>query len=155
MSDLKQIKAVIQDVLNQEQVLLYDLSWQQEGKNRILQVAIMREDGSMDIELCAQVSEKISEVLDQHDLIAFEYFLEICSPGAERELLNDDQIMQALNDYVFVKMKNPKKGMDSVTGYLREYNENGASIEYMDKTAKRNIVIEKDNIALIRLSVKL
>lgn len=155
MSDLKQIKAVIQDVLNQEQVLLYDLSWQQEGKNRILQVAIMREDGSMDIELCAQVSEKISEVLDQHDLIPFEYFLEICSPGAERELLNDDQIMQALNDYVFVKMKNPKKGMDSVTGYLREYNEMGASIEYMDKTAKRNIVIEKDNIALIRLSVKL
>ena len=155
MSDLRKIKEVIQDVLDKEEVLLYDLSWQQEGKNRILQIAIMREDGSMDIELCAQVSELISEVLDRHDLIAFEYFLEICSPGAERELLNDEQIRQAVNEYVFVKMKNPKKGMDCVTGYLRKFDEEGVQIEYMEKTAKRNIVIEKDNIALIRLSVKL
>ncbi len=155
MSDLRQIKEVIQEVLDKEAVQLYDLSWQQEGKNRILQVAIMREDGSMDIELCALVSEQISEVLDRHDLISFEYFLEICSPGAERELLNEEQIMKAIDDYVFVKMKDPKKGMDSVTGYLRKYDEEGASIEYMEKTAKRSIVISKDNIAMIRLSVKL
>lgn len=155
MSDLSKIKELILPSLTNADVLLYDLSWQQEGKNRILQVAIMRQDGSMDIELCADISEMISEVLDANDIIPFEYFLEVCSPGAERELLNDEQIVNAIDDYVCIKLKNPKKGMDHVIGYLRAYDEEGALVEYMDKASKRKITIEKDNIAMIRLSVKI
>ena len=63
MDGLSKIKELIKPLLAQEDIELYDVSWQQEGKNRILQVAIMRKDGSMDIDTCAAMSEKISEKL--------------------------------------------------------------------------------------------
>ena len=151
MDGLSKIKELIKPLLAQEDIELYDVSWQQEGKNRILQVAIMRKDGSMDIDTCATMSEKISEKLDEVDMIASEYFLEVCSPGAERELKDETQIQDALDEYVYVKLKNPKAGMDAVKGY-----ENGdITMEYMDKAVKKKITIDGDNIALIRLSVKI
>ena len=64
----------------------------------------MRKDGSMDIDTCAAMSEKISEKLDEVDMIASEYFLEVCSPGAERELKDETQIRDALDEYVYVKL---------------------------------------------------
>ena len=155
MDGLSKIKELIKPLLAQEDIELYDVSWQQEGKNRILQVAIMRKDGSMDIDTCAAMSEKISEKLDEVDMIASEYFLEVCSPGAERELKDETQIRAALDEYVYVKLKNPKAGMDAVKGYLRAYENGDITMEYMDKAVKKKITIDGDNIALIRLSVKI
>lgn len=155
MDGLTKIRELIAPLLAQEDIQLYDVSWQTEGKNRILQVAIMRKDGSMDIDTCAAMSEKIGEKLDEMDLIANEYFLEVCSPGAERELCTGEQIQEALNEYVYVKLKDPKAGMDAVKGYLRAYEEGAVTIEYMDKAVKKKMTIDGENIALIRLSVKI
>ena len=68
MDVLKQIKEMCTTLLQAEEIQLYDVSWQQEGRNRILQIAIMREDGSMDIDTCAMMSEIISQKLDELDL---------------------------------------------------------------------------------------
>lgn len=155
MDSLSKVKELISPLFLQEDIQLYDLSWHQEGKSRILQIAIMRKDGSMDIDTCAEMSEKISAVLDEADIIASEYFLEVCSPGAERELKNEQQIIDAIDEFVYVKLKDPKSGMDAVKGYLRAYENKEATIEYMDKAVKRKISISADNIALIRLSVKI
>ena len=80
MEQLENIKTLILPVLDSLGIQLYDLKWVNEKKSRILQIAVMRADGSMDIDTCALVSEKISEALDAHDdWISFEYFLEVCS----------------------------------------------------------------------------
>ncbi len=155
MDSLSKVKELIIPLFLKEDIQLYDLSWHQEGKSRILQIAIMRKDGSMDIDTCAEMSEKISTILDEADIIASEYFLEVCSPGAERELKNEQQIVDAIDEFVYVKLKNPKAGMDAVKGFLRAYENDEAVIEYMDKAVKRKISISADNIALIRLSVKI
>lgn len=155
MDILNQVREMCNQILETENIQLYDVSWQQEGKNRILQIAIMREDGSMDIDTCALMSEKISQKLDELDLIQGEYFLEVCSPGAERELKNDDQIKAALNEYVYVKLRNPQKGYDALKGYLIAVEENHITISYMDKAVKKQADIQKENIAFIRLSVKI
>ncbi len=155
MDSLSKVKELISPLFLQEDIQLYDLSWHQEGKSRILQIAIMRKDGSMDIDTCAEMSEKISAILDEADIIASEYFLEVCSPGAERELKNEQQIIDAIDEFVYVKLKDPKSGMDAVKGYLRAYENKEATIEYMDKAVKRKISISADNIARIRLSVKI
>lgn len=155
MDVLKQIKEMCEQILTPEAIQLYDVSWQQEGKNRILQIAIMRADGSMDIDTCALMSEAISLKLDEMDIVSGEYFLEVCSPGAERELKNEEQIRGALNEYVYVKLRDPKAGLDAVKGYLRSVEETQIEVEYMDKAVKRKAVIEKSNIAYIRLSVKI
>ena len=60
-----------------------------------------------------------------------------------------------IRDSVYVKLKNPKAGMDAVKGYLRAYENGDITMEYMDKAVKKKITIDGDNIALIRLSVKI
>lgn len=155
MDVLKQIKEMCTTLLQAEEIQLYDVSWQQEGRNRILQIAIMREDGSMDIDTCAMMSEIISQKLDELDLVSGEYFLEVCSPGAERELKDDVQIKAALNEYVYVKLRNPQAGYDALKGYLIAVEEDAITISYMDKALKKQAKVQKDNIALIRLSVKI
>lgn len=155
MDQITKLKDMIQPLLAQEDVELYDVSWHTEGKMRILQVAIMRHDGSMDIDTCAAMSEKIGTLLDEKDLIASEYFLEVCSPGAERELKNAQQIQDAVGEYVYVKLKDPKAGMAEVKGTLTSFEDGVVALDYMDKAVKKKTKIEMDNVALIRLSVKI
>lgn len=155
MDQISKIREMIQPVLAQQSCSLYVLKWVQDGKMRILQVSVMHADGSMDIDTCAAVSEGISALLDDSDIISHEYFLEVCSPGAERELRNEQEIVEAVGEYVFVKMKDPKAGMDCVKGTLLAVDENGVTIEYMAKAVRKKIVIDRGNIALIRLSVKI
>lgn len=155
MDQIQKIKELVAPILEKEEIQLYEVLWHNEGNMRILQIAIMRNDGSMDIDTCADMSEKISECLDEADLISAEYFLEVCSPGAERELKDEAQIKAAIGEYVYVKLRNPKAGMDEVKGYLNSMEENEVLIEYMDKAVKRKVSIELDNISLIRLSVKI
>ena len=63
MDQISQLKAKIESLLEQD-ISLYDVKWTQDGKMKILQVAIMKSDGSMDIDTCAEVSMKISDMLD-------------------------------------------------------------------------------------------
>ena len=155
MDQLTKIKELVTPILQEEDILLYDVKWHTEGKNRILQISIMRKDGSMDIDTCAEMSEKISVKLDEEDLIASEYFLEVCSPGAERELRSDEEIQHAVGEYVYVKLKNPKNGLDEVKWDLTAYENGIVYINYMAKAVKKKAEIEKENISLIRLSVRI
>ena len=70
------------------------------------------------------MSEKISAKLDEEDFIQSEYFLEVCSPGAERELKTYEQIKDAIGEFVYVKLKDPKAGMCDVKGTLLSCEEN-------------------------------
>lgn len=154
MENTSGIKQLILPVLEEMKIQLYEIAWRQEGSTKILQVAVMREDGSMDIDTCAQVSENLSQVLDTTDIIQHEYFLEVCSPGAERELRTESDVAAALGEYVYIKYRNPKAGKDELYGTLERVDEASYHLSYMDKALKRNIDVEKDNIALIRLAVK-
>jgi ribosome maturation factor RimP len=56
------------------------------GKRKTLQVMAERPDGTMDVEDCAALSRRISEVLEAADPLAEEYVLEVSSPGIDRPL---------------------------------------------------------------------
>ena len=84
MENTKNIETVIEPILQKMNLRIYEIGWHKENQMTILRVALMKDDGTIDIDTCAAVSEQISEVLDERDLIAHEYFLEVCSPGSER-----------------------------------------------------------------------
>lgn len=151
----KTIKEMIEKLVNDQGYQLYDCDWVQDGKMQILQVAVMDDQGKMDIDTCAKLSGIISEALDENCDIDKEYYLEVCSPGAERELRSIDEIKQARDEYIYVKLVNPKDGISDVKGYLRDVDDEVINVEYMAKNIKKKVTIELDNISLIRLSVKI
>lgn len=156
MDQITVMKPWIETLLEKHDLSLYDLCWKQENNMHILQVSIMRRDGTMDIDSCVEMSQLVSALLDEKDVIPGEYYLEVCSPGAERELRSLDEMKQAVGEYVYVKLKDvAAKGIFEVNGTLLEANEDTITVAYMDKTRKKELQIILDNIALIRLAVKL
>ncbi len=153
MEKLEQIKQQIQPVLDQFNVELYEMNWQKAKKSTTLQIAIMHEDGSMDLDTCANVSEKISELLDQLDLVEEEYFLEVCSPGAERLLRNEKEVAAALGKKVAVTLKQEIKGMKEVNGILKTFSDGLVEVEYREKAVVRRLDIPYESIDKIRLAV--
>jgi ribosome maturation factor RimP len=155
MSSISAIKSLIDPILTKHEVVLYECKWTNEGKMRILQVAIMRSDGSMDLDTCQQVSTAVSEQLDAQDIIPFEYYLEVCSAGAERELRSDAEITAVIGANVFARFINPVDKKMEVTGELLSFEDNVLVIAYRDKQKKVKITVDKSNISLIRLAVAL
>ncbi len=56
------------------------------GRVPMLQIMAERPDGGMEVEDCAQLSRRISAILDVEDPISGEYTLEVSSPGIDRPL---------------------------------------------------------------------
>ena len=57
------------------------------GTNRNLTIRVfIDKEGGVTHEDCASVSRQIGEVLDEQDIVALSYTLEVSSPGLERGL---------------------------------------------------------------------
>ena len=144
----------LETVLEENGCTLYEIEWETNVNPPILRISIDKV-GGVDLDTCAQCSDAISVLLDEKDWYGKEYMLEVCSPGAEKELKTDEQIQNAVGSYVFVKLKDPKQGVDSVRGDLLEANETSVTIYYSDKSRTKTIVVDKSNISLIMTAVKL
>ena len=154
MDKIEHLKELFQPVFESNNVKLYDLVFRNFGKDRTLEVSIMKPDGTMDLDTCAAVSEGISEILDREDPINEEYTLEVCSPGAEREIKDLDEIHSGL--YVYVRLKHPFKKMLEFVGEILEISEEGLiTLGYRDKAATRKAEFTKEDIDYIRMAVKL
>lgn len=153
MEKLEQIKKQLQPIFDQFNVELYDLNWHKTKKASTLQVAIMHEDGTMDLDTCADVSEKISELLDTLDVFDDEYFLEVCSPGAERVLRNEKEVAKVVGKKVHLRLKKEIKSIKETDGILKSFENGIIVIEYRDKAATRKFETEYSNIDFIRLAV--
>ena len=150
----EKIKEYIKPIISDLDLKLYDVEWITENKNRFLRISISQHNNMIDLETCTSASEKISEVLDQLPELNFAYMLEVCSPGAERQLKNFDDIKEAINEHVYVKLKEPNNGIHEVTGDLTEVNENHIIIDYKDKTRTKTLLIPISNISYMRLAIK-
>ena len=90
-------------VIEAEGFELVDLEFVKEGKNWFLRFYLDK-PGGIDLDDCAFMSEKFSELLDAQDPdpIPQAYFLEVSSPGAERPLKTEKDLKEAIGQYVHV-----------------------------------------------------
>ncbi|EUJ51152.1 ribosome maturation protein RimP [Listeria rocourtiae FSL F6-920] len=93
---LEQVEEIVLPIATELQLELVDLAFEKEGKHWYLRVFLDKEDG-IDIDECALVSERLSEILDKNDPITQNYFLEVSSPGAERPLKKGKKILKLLS----------------------------------------------------------
>ncbi|MBB5183264.1 ribosome maturation factor RimP [Catenisphaera adipataccumulans] len=151
---MDELKQKIREILASKNCRLYELEWLTNQKPPVLRVSVDK-DGGVDLDTCADCSEAISQMLDEEDWNDSEYNLEVCSPGAERELKTDEQIEQAIGSYIYVKLKDPKQGLDHVFGDLKAANDDTVTVAYRVKTRTKTIEIEKTNISVIMTAVRI
>lgn len=142
-------------ILAEHRFELYDVEFEKEGPSWYLRVYIDKE-GGITLEDCATVSDQLSMALDScdPDPIPQAYFLEVSSPGAERPLRNEKDYERAVDDYIHVSLYQAIEGKKVYEGTLTELSADSLTLDYLDKTRHKTIVIPRDKVAKARLAIK-
>lgn len=96
---------------------LWDVRFEKEGSLWYLRYLIDKE-GGVNIQECEDLSRAISKALDEQDPIDQSYYLEVGSPGVERELVQDWHYARYLGSQVNVRLIRPVEGIRDFTGTL-------------------------------------
>ena len=154
-SVVETVTKLVTPILDERHFELVDAEFVKEGKSWYLRIYIDK-PGGINIEECALVSDLLGEKLDDcdPDPIPQAYFLEVSSPGAERPLKKERDYERALNSYIHVSLYQPLEGNKVYEGTMVDLKPDELTLEYMDKTRQKTIVIPRKQIAQARLAIK-
>ncbi|MFT8362637.1 MAG: ribosome maturation factor RimP [Sporolactobacillus sp.] len=143
---------LIRPILTALDLELVSIEFVKEGQNRFLRVFIDSEKG-VDLDMCAAVSEKLSEKLDAADPIKEAYFLEVSSAGAERPLKNYHDYTRAVGKDVHLTTYEPIHGLKIFEGKLTDVNERTVTVAVRNKTKVEDVTLPFEKLASGRLAV--
>lgn len=124
---------------------LWDVEYVKEGTRMILRITIDSNEG-VTIDDCEKMHRAVDPVLDEADPIESSYYLEVSSPGIERELKNDEHLAASIGQKVELRLYAPVDGKKSVVGLLESFDGQKVSITTPAGTAD----YERSAVAKIR-----
>nr|WP_269843827.1 ribosome maturation factor RimP [Helicobacter anatolicus] len=89
--------------------VLYDIAFLKENDSHILRISITNKENKITLDMCQEVSEVLSPLLDVEFLDEKSYFLEVSSPGVERVLKTSRHFLLSLNQKVQVRLDNKEE----------------------------------------------
>ncbi len=108
---------LIKSTVENQGVELWDVRFLKEGASWYLRVFIDKAEG-VSIDDCTNVSHAIDPLLDESDPIDKAYYLEVCSPGIERELTRDFHFKRFVGETVKIRLYKALDGKKEFTGTL-------------------------------------
>ncbi len=118
------VRALAEPIAEELGCWLWDVEYVKEGARRILRITIDSEDG-ITIDDCEKMHRALDPVLDEADPIEEQYYLEVSSPGVERDLKTKEHIYACEGWDVEVRLYAPLNGSKVFRGVLLESDENG------------------------------
>ena len=118
------VRALAEPVAESLGYFIWDVEYVKEGTRRILRITIDNDEG-ITIDDCEKMHRAIDPVLDEADPIECAYYLEVSSPGLERELRTDDHIYACEGWEVELRLFAPIDGSKVFHGVLGATDENG------------------------------
>ena len=100
---------------------IWDVTYAKVGADYHLEITIDN-DAGINIDDCERVHRAIDPILDECDPIEGFYYLEVSSPGIERELRTDDHINASIGQKVEAKLFSQKDGRKSFVGELTSFD---------------------------------
>ena len=132
---------------------LWDVSYDREGDEYYLRVYIDKE-GGITIDDCADVSRKLSDLLDADDFIEDAYTLEVSSPGLTRKLVKDREFSRSIGRDVDIRFYKSVDGSKETGGKLVSFDKETVTIEDTGgKAPPKQRTYQRSEIATVRLSV--
>lgn len=121
---------------------IWDVTYQKVGADYHLEITIDSDEG-INIDDCEKVHRAIDPILDELDPIEDFYYLEVSSPGVERELKSDEHIELSIGQRVLCKLFTAKDGRKSITGSLVSQDKESVTID----EGGSEVVVLKSEIA--------
>lgn len=117
----EKVYALVQDTVESCGVTLWDVRFVKEGASHYLRIFIDKPEG-ISINDCTDVSHAVDPVIDEADPIDCSYYLEVCSPGTDRELCRPHHFEYGIGKEVTVKLFKAIDGKKEFTGVLKNYD---------------------------------
>lgn len=143
----ERVYELIKDAVEAEGVRLWDVRFLKEGASWYLRVFIDKPEG-ISIDDCTNVSHAIDPIIDEADPIDVSYYLEVCSPGVERELTRSRHYEESLGKQVRLKLYQAYDGKKEITGTLEDVTEENVTLV----TEGNALTVERKNISKANLS---
>lgn len=151
----KQIESACEElvlpIIEERGFELVDVEYVKEGSTYYLRVYADKE-GGITIDDCVEVSRALNPKLDAYDKeLKDPYILEVSSPGLLRPLKKDKDFARNIGKMVEIKLFKPLDGSKNkeFEAELKGYDDKTITVLLEDD---RELVIERSNLALIRLA---
>lgn len=118
------VRALAEPIAEEIGCWVWDVEFVKEGARRILRITIDSEEG-ITIDDCEKMHRAIDPILDEADPIEEQYYLEVSSPGVERELRTEEHVMACEGWDVEVRLYAPIDGAKTFRGVLLQPGDAG------------------------------
>jgi ribosome maturation factor RimP len=119
---VKGVSDLAEGILGEMGFELVDVEYVSNQGRWVLRLFIDKE-GGVTIDDCARVSGELGDLIDVKNFIDHSYVLEVSSPGLDRPLKKEKDILKAMNRRIKLKMVTPVKGRRNYSGYLRDFKD--------------------------------
>lgn len=118
-------------------VSVVDAQFKKEGGQHFLRLFIDK-SGGVGIDDCERFSRAFETEIDKLDPIECEYILEVSSPGVDRRLKTERELLHYIGREVDVKLYKAQDGMKEFSGVLKAYGNETATVEVGGKLMEIN-----------------
>ncbi|MCQ2506848.1 MAG: ribosome maturation factor RimP [Lachnospiraceae bacterium] len=144
----EKVKEITMPIIEELNLKLYDIEFVKEGRDYYLRIFIDKEEDYISTDDCEALSRKVDPLLDELDIFAEQYVLEVSSKGLTRTLKRDNHFRYSLGEKVEVKLfKAMDDGIKEFEAILTGFD--GESITF--ETDEKKIVINKKDAALVKV----
>lgn len=159
---MKNIREIVRTELmpffEQEGYELYRVNFDKEGKDHFLRVFFetKRADGEIEgrpigTDDCEKVSNFLGERLDALDIIRSNYYLEVSSPGMDRQLYEPADFERFVGCEIEISLYKPINGQKQFTGELLDSSNQGIHILAMLGDDMKEFDLNYEDMAKVKL----
>ena len=130
---VKTVWEIVEPFAQELGLKIWDVRFLKEGSSWYLRIFIDK-DGGVSIDDCVDLTHAINKPLDEADPIEQAYFLEVSSPGVERDLVRDEHFTAYIGEKIKVKMIRPVEGKREFSGILADYSDGNITISLEDES---------------------
>ena len=146
----EKVESLVSKTINDLGYSIYDIMYVKEGKDYYLRIFIDNENG-ISLNDCEKVNDAITDMLDSANYIKGQYFLEISSPGIERNIRTDKHLQLNLNEEINVKLFKAIEKKKELEGILKKFDDETITLENENND---DIIIQRNNISSMKRAFK-
>lgn len=150
---VKQAEEIAKECASRFNYQILDCEYVKEFGVYILRIIADSPNG-LSIDEATELNEAISAELDKYDFIEDEYYLEVSSPGLERPLKTEEDIISAVGEYINIKLYEKIENQKELNGDLLDYTDGILTLKVNIKGINKTLKIERKKISKLRLAVK-
>lgn len=143
--DLSKVKKSLQEFTAEKGMKLFEVSYHR--KDATLSVLL---DEKLNMDELEKISEEISDHLDRFENeFDDNYLLDVSTVGVERPIRNEQELLEAIGAYIYVKTKEKE-----YYGTLKSFAEGKLLLETKDKNRTKDVSVDYSQIKKMRYAVQ-